>query len=187
MKNKFSEKSLGNLSECIWILQEIAHMAIEEVDITVYEGYRGEEDQNFYFEKGLSLVKFPASGHNKKPSLAFDAAPWNKDKKAIDWKDESAFNRMGDILKDCADKVFKKYKIKGAKFKWGGDFKTLKDKPFMGQRNHALVIGVPHSGHFFSKQGTPLSWGIFFPHSGHWHSPPGPMPLPPPAPLPIPD
>ncbi len=49
-----------------------------------------------------------------------------------------------------------------------------------------LVIYFPHLGHFSSKQGTPLSCGMVWPHSGHTQSPPGPSARPPPIPRPPP-
>ena len=36
---------------------------------------------------------------------------------------------MGRIFKEAAETVFKRHNVKGARFVWGGDYKTIKDRP----------------------------------------------------------
>lgn len=121
---KFSKRSINNLNECHWILQEVAHEAIKLFDFTVIEGIRGEHDQNLYFNKGLTQKKFPQSAHNKNPSLAFDAVPF-----PVNWKDIPSFNKMGETLKKAFEIVSKRFNLKGVEFVWGGDYKSFKDRP----------------------------------------------------------
>lgn len=80
---KFSKRSKDNLATAHKLLQLIFNEAINHVDLTVLEGYRGEEEQNKAYNEGFSQVKFPNSKHNKYPSEAVDAVPF-----PIDWKDK---------------------------------------------------------------------------------------------------
>ena len=120
----FSKRSLKNLGECHWILQEVASEATKSFNFIVIKGFRNKKDQNFAYRQGLSKLKFPYSGHNKRPSLAFDSVPC-----PLNWKDTDSFNRMGAIMKKSAETIFFKYGIKGVVFQWGGDYKTWKDRP----------------------------------------------------------
>lgn len=98
---KFSKRSLDNLAECHLDLQKIAHEAIKGFDFTVYEGYRGEAEQNKYFQAGTSKLKYPESKHNKRPALAFDAAPY-----PIDWKKRERFYALAWYMKGIADMLY---------------------------------------------------------------------------------
>lgn len=113
----FSKRSLDNLATCHADLQKVAHEAIKTFDFTVIEGHRGEAAQNKAYAEQKSKLKYPNSKHNKKPSLAFDAAPY-----PLDWGDRKSFDTMGKHMKDAAKKV-------GVKIKWGGDFKDFYDGP----------------------------------------------------------
>lgn len=113
----FSKRSLDNLAQCDARLQKVAHEAIKHFDFVVTCGHRGKTAQNEAFAKGNSKLKWPDSLHNKKPSLAFDAAPY-----PIDWADVKRFDRMGAVMKAAAKTV-------GVKIVWGGDWKSFKDRP----------------------------------------------------------
>jgi peptidoglycan L-alanyl-D-glutamate endopeptidase CwlK len=83
---KFSKLSLSRLSTCHPDLQVLANEVIKHIDIVILAGYRNQKDQDSAYNHGNSKLKFPASKHNKSPSLAFDFAPW-----PINWHDTDRF------------------------------------------------------------------------------------------------
>jgi peptidoglycan L-alanyl-D-glutamate endopeptidase CwlK len=63
---------------------------IKYYDCSIVYGHRGEIAQNEAYAAGNSQLKWPNSKHNKFPSHAVDAAPYEKT--AIDWgKLQSAY------------------------------------------------------------------------------------------------
>jgi peptidoglycan L-alanyl-D-glutamate endopeptidase CwlK len=114
---KFSKTSLKRKAECHPDLQKILDMAIKEYDFTILCGYRGEVEQNKAFAEKKSKLKYPNSKHNKKPSLAFDVAPY-----PIDWNNIGRFIELSMVIKRCAKEA-------GIKLTWGGDWRTFKDYP----------------------------------------------------------
>jgi hypothetical protein len=113
----FSKRSLDNLGQCHPDLQDVAHEAIKHFDFTVICGHRGKAEQDKAVREGKSKAKWPTSKHNRKPALAFDAAPY-----PIDWNDRKRFDAMGAAMKKAAQTV-------GVKIKWGGDFESFYDGP----------------------------------------------------------
>lgn len=77
---RFSARSIAALATCDERLQRIACAAIQHVDFSILEGHRGKEAQDAAFHAGNSKVRWPYGNHNKRPSRAFDFAPW-----PIDW------------------------------------------------------------------------------------------------------
>jgi peptidoglycan LD-endopeptidase CwlK len=88
---KFSKASLDKLSTCHPDLQKVFSKVIELYDCTIIEGHRDEAAQNAAVKAGNSTLKYPQGNHNKKPSLAVDAAPypvrWNVEDPEVlkDW------------------------------------------------------------------------------------------------------
>lgn len=113
----FSKRSLDNLAQCHPDLQKVAKEAIRHFDFVITTGHRNKADQNKAFASGHSKLQYPHSKHNKKPSLAFDAAPY-----PIDWEDIARFDEMGKVMKAAAKTV-------GVKITWGGSWKSFKDRP----------------------------------------------------------
>lgn len=113
----FSQRSLGRLETCHPDLQRLMHNVIKVYDITIIEGYRGEQRQNKAHREGKSQLRYPDSKHNQKPSLAVDIAPW-----PLDWNDLDAFNEMGWFVKGVAHAMC-------IPIAWGGDWKSFKDYP----------------------------------------------------------
>lgn len=117
---KWGKTSKNKLATCDKRLQDLANMMLSrsEFDLTITCGYRGEQEQNEAFEKGKSRARFGQSKHNTFPSKAIDICPY-----PIDWNDkdrrwqEMALNAMW-----CAGKL-------GIEIVWGGNFKTISDKP----------------------------------------------------------
>lgn len=58
--------------------------SIKIVDFSVLEGHRGEAAQNADYAKGVSKLRWPKGRHNRKPSDAFDFAPF-----PIDWSNKA--------------------------------------------------------------------------------------------------
>lgn len=116
MANKFGQKSLERLRTCHDDLQLLCYAILEEMDITVLCGHRGEKEQNEAFIKGNSKLKFPKSKHNKVPSLAVDIAPY-----PVDWNDIKKFEEMCKIAERQAEKL-------GIEIRLGRDF-SFKDYP----------------------------------------------------------
>lgn len=125
MSFQFSENSKKRLKTCNSKLQVLLNFALKtsNIDFTVACGYRGKEEQEKAYEKGLSKAKFGQSKHNVKPSMAVDIYPYdgrmcNGDKK----EDIEKFKELADHIKKCANRL-------QIKIKWGGDFKSFKDLP----------------------------------------------------------
>ena len=121
---KFSKKSLEKINHPLFspILRQLLMEAIKDspIDFTVIETVRTLEKQKEYIKKGTS--KTLKSRHipycNKSGKCeAVDVAPY-----PIDWSDTNRF----DIL---AEHIKKKAKEIGINIQWGGDWKTLIDKP----------------------------------------------------------
>ena len=80
---QFSNISKERLQTCHNDLRVLFGHVIQNYDCTIVEGHRGKERQNKAYTEGKSQLKWPNSKHNKYPSLAVDAAPFEK--KGLDW------------------------------------------------------------------------------------------------------
>jgi peptidoglycan L-alanyl-D-glutamate endopeptidase CwlK len=109
---KLSKTGKERLETCHPDLQIIVNELLQTIDVSVLCGERNEEDQNKAFESGNSKLKYPASKHNKSPSLAVDIAPY-----PIDWNDIDRFNVMLDKVQEIADKHSIKIRL-GRTFKF---------------------------------------------------------------------
>lgn len=107
---KFSKISRQRLDQCDPRLVQICEAAIKRMDFAVLCGHRGQKEQDEAFKKGHSKLKWPASKHNKVPSLAVDLAPH-----PIDWNDIGRFIHLSEIVLDEAKKA-------GIKIRWGADW-----------------------------------------------------------------
>lgn len=115
--NKFSKRSLEQLSTCDQRLQDLFTKVLQEMDCTIIEGHRGREKQNRMVEEGKSKVKWPRSKHNTFPSKAVDVMPY-----PIDWNDMERLQEFASIVKKTAKRM-------NIKIKWGGDFESFFDGP----------------------------------------------------------
>lgn len=114
----FSAKSLERLNSCHKDLQRLMNAVIQEQDIIILCGHRGKEEQDKAYKDGFSKLRFPASKHNKLPSMAVDIAPY---KNGINWEDIEGFKKLSKI-------VFKKAKELKIDIEWGGNWK-MRDYP----------------------------------------------------------
>jgi peptidoglycan LD-endopeptidase CwlK len=83
-------------------------------DFTVLEGHRDKEAQNKAYKEGKSKIKWPDGKHNKKPSLAFDLAPY-----PIDFSSKPKSVARYYLLAGIIMAVAWELKIK---LRWGGDW-----------------------------------------------------------------
>ena len=75
---KYSTISKSRLVTCHQDLQTLFNEVIKYYDCTIVYGHRGEIAQNQAYAEGKSQLKWPNSKHNKWPSLAVDAAPYER-------------------------------------------------------------------------------------------------------------
>lgn len=115
-----SSNSKKILATCDPKIQLVFNEAIKDtpIDFKITCGYRGELEQNEAFAKGFSKVKYPNGKHNKVPSQAIDVVPFPKMWDAP----ESEFKKLSYHIKNTAKRL-------GVNLKWGGDWRTFKDKP----------------------------------------------------------
>ena len=116
---RLSKRSIDRLSTCNQKLIALFATAIEEtpIDFTVLEGFRDADRQNYLYDNGKSLARFPQSKHNHYPSRACDVAPV-----PIDWEDIDRFIQLSEHIKNVAMKL-------NIDIVWGGDWQTFRDYP----------------------------------------------------------
>jgi peptidoglycan L-alanyl-D-glutamate endopeptidase CwlK len=133
----FGKTSRSRLDTCHPDLILIAETAIQHVNFSIICGERDEEEQEKAFNEGNSKVHFPNSSHNKKPSMAFDAMPYFKEKPHIRWDEKAHCSYLAGILIMTAEMLYAQGKITH-KLKWGADW----DKD--GYQNDHKFIDRPH-------------------------------------------
>ena len=138
----FGNSSRSKLNTCNGSLQSLFNAVVMEYDCSIIQGHRGEEEQNKYFDKGVSKVRYPDGKHNKIPSEAVDAGPfipgrnipwpqtptdWNDKTQRNNYvKDMMQFAHFGGYVQGRADAI-------GIPIRWGGDWdrdNDLRDNSF---------------------------------------------------------
>jgi peptidoglycan L-alanyl-D-glutamate endopeptidase CwlK len=121
---KFGKASMRHILSLHEDLQAVLLEAIKtsKIDFCVYCGHRGEKAQNAAFNAGKSQLQYPASLHNKLPSMAFDFAPYYRANPHIRWENESDFKKVAKHIMATAKKM-------DIKLEWGGDWETFVDMP----------------------------------------------------------
>lgn len=99
----FSAISKARLSTCHQDLRILFGHVIQNFDCTIVCGHRDKADQDKAFNEGKSKLKYPRSKHNKIPSEAVDAAPYEKT--GIDWS-KSQMIAFAFYVKGVADQLF---------------------------------------------------------------------------------
>lgn len=118
---KYGAKSLERLATLDPRLQQVLREVINLMDVSVVTGYRGLDEQNGMYEKGLSQLLYPDSKHNSQPSRAVDLAPH-----PYDDTDRERFTYMAGLVLGVAYGM-------GIKLRWGGDWDQdgqVKDNTF---------------------------------------------------------
>lgn len=113
-----SNSSSDKLSQCHPELQRLVRAVESRISLVVACGHRGETEQNRAFAEGKSKLKFPASKHNKLPSLAVDLVPLKRSK--IDWNDKVLFYYFAGYVMAVAAMI-------DIKVRWGGNWNMNDD------------------------------------------------------------
>lgn len=135
----FSRKSQSQLATCHPILQRIFNRVIVFYDCVVLEGFRGKEAQNRAADAGNSKLRWPNGKHNKFPSIAVDAAPYDIEKRGVNWANDKVhdaadlarFYHFAGIVKGVAEMMGV------SNIRWGGDWDS--DTYFHDQTFNDLV------------------------------------------------
>lgn len=112
---------MKKLGECDPRLQKVFMRVVKRFDNTIITGHRDKEEQEFAFQQGHSKVRYPNGKHNKKPSMAVDAAPY-----PIDWTDRERITLFAGYVIGVAEGM-------GIDLRWGGDWNRdteVKDNKF---------------------------------------------------------
>ena len=142
---KYSSSSIVNLMSADKRLQAVMREVIKHYDCTILQGHRGQAQQDEYYFKGLSKLRWPDSKHNIYPSLAIDVAPY-----PLDWADTEAFYYMAGVIICIASTL-------GITLRWGGNWdgdSDFHDQTFMdlvhfeiqGDKNETEVGVKPKVG-----------------------------------------
>jgi peptidoglycan L-alanyl-D-glutamate endopeptidase CwlK len=114
----FGHRSSANLEQCDRRLQVVLRKAIIHEDFSIIKGHRTHEEQQKVYDEGKSNARPGQSPHNHSPSLAFDFVPW-------------PFNNLWTSARfDYLAGLFIGVGIGlGISLEWGGNFKSIMDKP----------------------------------------------------------
>lgn len=113
----FSKISKDRLATCHSDLQRLFNEVIKDYDCTIVCGYRGPTEQKRAYSSGKSKVNWPNSKHNKTPSLAVDAAPWEG---KIDWSIKQMYSFAGYVT--GVAKMLKRHGVIDSDIRSGGDW-----------------------------------------------------------------
>jgi peptidoglycan L-alanyl-D-glutamate endopeptidase CwlK len=125
-------------------LRRIFNRVVPLFDCSIICGFRSEQAQNAAFLKNRSKVKWPNSNHNKVPSMALDAAPYDRTLSAVNWADTARFYYMAGIVKAVASQLLAEGKI-SHDLRWGGDWNgnishaNSQDQDFMDLAHFELI------------------------------------------------
>lgn len=130
-----SKTSQERLDQCCDDLKSVVNELLHYMDVSVLEGERTKADQEKYYKKGTSNAKFGQSPHNYHPSLAVDIIPYPVPKTSNgEWDNNSEiWNDMSMLVKEISKEL-------GIDIIWGGDFKSLVDKPHFEIANWKSLI-----------------------------------------------
>ena len=106
---KSYKEYLGCHPDLQWLLDEL----LQDVDISIIQGHRGKEEQNYYFDIGTSKVRWPYGSHNSNPSRAVDIQPHPRPSSEIN---------MAPALGYIAGRAVEIGKKRNLEVIWGGDW-----------------------------------------------------------------
>lgn len=142
---RYSRRSLAQLRTVVAPLQEVFEFVIKHFDNTILEGHRGKVAQNRAADAGHSKLRYPNGKHNKYPSEAVDAGPYDPETRGVNWDTKvvqgGKLRRAGlyNLLRFYyfAGWVMGVAAAKGVKLRWGGDWD--RDTDLDDQRFNDLV------------------------------------------------
>jgi len=103
--NHFSETSKARLKTCHRDLQTLFAHIIQDYDCTIVCGHRDQPEQDRAYAEKKSTKRYPNSKHNRIPSWAVDAAPYEPGQ-GIDWKPRQMAFFAG-YVKGVADRLYR--------------------------------------------------------------------------------
>jgi peptidoglycan LD-endopeptidase CwlK len=135
----FSNISKERLQTCVNDLRVLFGHVIQGYDCTIVEGHRGKERQNRAFAEGKSQLRWPNSKHNKYPSLAVDAAPYEK--KGIDWSKTQVI-AFAFYVKGVADQLYNSG-VMSHRIRLGADWNKnndIDDETFLDAPHFEIIL-----------------------------------------------
>lgn len=136
---QFSNISKERLQTCVNDLRVLFGHVIQGYDCTIIEGHRGKERQNKAFAEGKSQLKWPNSKHNKFPSEAVDAAPYEK--KGIDWSKTQVI-AFAFYVKGVADQLYNSG-VMSHRIRLGADWNKnndIDDETFLDAPHFEIIL-----------------------------------------------
>jgi peptidoglycan L-alanyl-D-glutamate endopeptidase CwlK len=136
--NHFSETSRARLDTCHKDLKMLFAHVIQDFDCTIVCGHRDKQDQDKAFVEGKSKLQYPNSKHNHNPSLAVDAAPYEKT--GIDWSKSQMLFFAG-YVKGVADRLYH-IGVMSHRIRLGADWDSdndIDDETFLDAPHFELV------------------------------------------------
>lgn len=110
IENSYSAASAKRLAECDPRLQSIFRSVLKVMDHTIITGHRPKAEQDRMVALGRSKATWPASKHNREPSMAVDAAPY-----PVDWSDRERMTLFAGLVIGVGAE-------QGVRIRWGGDW-----------------------------------------------------------------
>lgn len=104
----------------------------KEWDFIIMDVYRDQGAQEKAFKAGNTKLHWPNGNHNKHPSWAVDALPYEPEED-IDWKDYERFCYFAGCVMTTAKRLLQEGKI-SHKLRWGRDWDSdtnLKEEKFL--------------------------------------------------------
>lgn len=103
-------------------MQTLFDHVVESYDCKILIRHRGEVGQNPAYAAHHSGLKWPASKHNRTPSMVSDVVPWPKESGGkIHWNDTSRFYHFAGFVEPKAAGLIKHC------VRWGGDWDMDRD------------------------------------------------------------
>lgn len=120
---KLAPSGEERLKQCCSELQTIIKEVLQYRDITILCGYRSNAEQEEMYQKKVSKAHGGQSAHNYKPSFAIDVIPYPIPMKNGEWDSNSEeWDKLHDLIFDIANE-------NNIELTWGGDWKSIVDKP----------------------------------------------------------
>jgi len=135
----YSQTSKNRLATCHTDLRVLFGHVIQNFDCTIVCGHRDKEAQDKAYAEGKSQLKYPCSKHNKIPSLAVDAAPYEAT--GIDWTKSQMLFFAG-YVKGIADQLYQSG-VMSHRIRLGADWNMnndIDDENFLDAPHFELIM-----------------------------------------------
>lgn len=135
----YSQTSKNRLATCHTDLRVLFGHVIQNFDCTIVCGHRDKEAQDKAYAEGKSQLRYPRSKHNKIPSLAVDAAPYEAT--GIDWSKSQMLFFAG-YVKGIADQLYQSG-VMSHRIRLGADWNMnndIDDENFLDAPHFELIM-----------------------------------------------